>query len=186
MNGDPARRAFSKTGGGRIVKAEPLTPEAFRPFGRVLAVPASEPEIERGYLSWWGGLCDLDFPDSASLGFLRFKRTGFTIFAMERHLKASEIFIPVCGTGVIPFAPAVQSICAGASNAAGPVSDEKPDLTRLSAFIVVTGTALVIERGVWHFPGFALTERMDFFLIVRKKSADDVDMKQVEPIEIVL
>ncbi|TFG64431.1 MAG: hypothetical protein E4H36_03030 [Spirochaetales bacterium] len=156
-----------------IIKAEVLTPDAFKPFGRVFGMPDTAPDIEREYLSWWGGLYDLDFPDIASLGFLRFKRTDFTITAMERHMKAAEVFIPVRGTGVIPFAPASAAA-------------EGPDISRLKVFIVETGTALVIDRSIWHFPGFAVTEIMDFFLTVRKNSADDVEMKDIPPVNIVL
>jgi len=153
----------------KLVKAQLLTAKAFRPFGRLIEKPSREADVGRDYLDWWGGLYDLAFEDTASLGYLEIRRRKFEIDALERHVKAVEVFIPIDGVSIMPFAPA------------GDLDDPaaKPDASRLTAFIVDGTQGLVIERGVWHFPPFPLTERMAFILTVRKDTADDLDIKSV-------
>ena len=158
------------------VKAEVLTREKFKPFGKLIEKPSSPAEVARDYLDWWGGLYDLDFADTASLGYLEIRRREFVINELERHVKAAEIFIPVEGVSIMPFAPA--------GNPDNP--NETPSLDELTAFIVDGTQGMVIEKGVWHFPPFPLTQRMGFVLTVRKDTADDLDIKPCEATHIML
>ena len=160
----------------RLVKANLLSQEAFMTFGRVIEKPARDGDVAREYLDWWGGLFDLDFRDKASLGYLEIRRQAFEITALERHVRAAEIFIPIQGVSIMPFAPAGDN----------EDPDAVPDLSRLTAFIVDGTQGLVIEKGVWHFPPLPITERMVFILTVRKETADDLDIKPIETTGITL
>lgn len=160
----------------RYVKAEVLTREKFEPFGQLIEKPSSPAEVARDYLDWWGGLYDLAFADTASLGYLEIQRREFVITELERHVKAAEIFIPVEGVSIMPFAPA------------GNLDDphEQPSLDKMTAFIVDGTQGMVIEKGVWHFPPFPLTQRMGFILTVRKETADDLNIESCEATNIML
>ena len=160
----------------RLVKTKLLTQEAFEPFGRVIDKPPRASDVAREYLDWWGGLYDLDFSDTAALGYLEIRRQAFEITALERHVKAAEIFIPIEGVSVMPFAPAGDN-----EN-----PEAVPDLSQLTAFIVDGTQGLVIEKGVWHFPPLPITKRMGFILTVRKETADDLDIKPIETVGIAL
>ena len=151
------------------IEIQELTEESFKPFGRLIEVPFREPDITRENLKWWGNLYDLPFTDTASLGFLRIYQKSFLVDALERHVKAPEIFIPIQGTGVMPFAPA--------SPGDGP--DALPDETALTAFILDGTKGIVIDPGVWHSPGLAMSGTLDFILTVRKETADDIDIKKI-------
>ena len=158
------------------LRARVLKAEAFAPFGRVIEVPARPPDVSRPNLDWWGGLYDLEFSDTDSLGILTIKRCPLELDMMERHLRAAEIFIPIEGVGILVFAPTRRSEAQG----------ETPDLAGAAAFIVDGTQALVIERGVWHNPGFAVTASLRFILAVRKATADDLETVPVEETPIVL
>jgi len=149
------------------VRAEILTPEKFKPFGRLIEVPSGKADVERDYLRWWGGLYDLDFQDTASIGYLEIQRREFLVSELERHVKAAEIFISIEGVSIMPFAPA----------SASDNPEARPSLDKLTAFIVDGTQGMIIERGVWHFPPFPVTQKMGFILIVRKETADDLDIK---------
>jgi ureidoglycolate hydrolase len=143
-----------------IVQCSLLTAERFAPYGSLIEKPMREGDVERDYLSWWGGLYDLDFEGTASLGILSIKRRPFIVNQLERHMKAVEIFVPVHGTSIMPFA--------------GP-----EDITKCEAFIVDGTAGIVINKGVWHFPPFPVTERMEFVLTVRKETADDLEIRDI-------
>ena len=92
-----------------VMEVKELTQDAFKHFGHLIGIPDRPPDVAREYLSWWGGLYDFEFEDTASLGFLSISRTPFEITSMERHLKAVEVFIPLRGIGVLPFAIGVPA-----------------------------------------------------------------------------
>lgn len=152
---------------GRSIPVRELTAAAFSPYGRLIEVPGRAADISRDNLDWWGGLYDLDFPDKASLGILLIRRGSFELTMMERHIRAPEIFIPIAGAGLLVFAPPLPG-------------EDRPDMRQAVAFIVDGCTGLVIERGAWHNPGFALTPELRFILTVRKNTADDVQTVRVD------
>ena len=61
-----------------------------------------------------------------------------------------------------------------------------PDETALTAFFLDGANGLVINPGVWHSPGLALSGTLDFILTVRKETADDIDIKKIAPRRILL
>lgn len=142
------------------VQCRLLTRERFEPYGRLIDKPGRPGDVERDYLSWWGGLYDLDFQDRASLGVLQIKRRPFIIDQMERHIKGVEVFIPVSGVSIMPFA-------------------DPEDITKCEAFIVDGTSGIVINEGVWHFPPFPVTELMEFVLTVRKDTSDDLEIRDI-------
>lgn len=158
------------------IKAQELSAASFKPFGHVIELPDRNPDITRDNLSWWGNLFDIPRTDIFSLGFLRIYRKSFVTDALERHIKAPEIFIPIQGTGVMPFAPA------------SPAGEEPavPNESALTAFILDGTKGIVINQGVWHSPGLAVTGQLDFILTVRKETADDIDIKMIKPQRILL
>lgn len=137
-----------------------LTDDSFAPYGSIIQKPERGGDVERDYLSWWGGLYDLDFEEQASLGVLTIKRRPFVVDQLERHIKAVEVFLPLKGVSLMPFA-------------------DPADINRCEAFIVDGTVGLVIDRGVWHFPPFPVTGEMEFILIVRKDTADDLEIRDI-------
>jgi ureidoglycolate lyase len=160
----------------KYIEVRELTKESFKPFGCLVEVPEKEPDITRGNLEWWGNLYDLSFSDTSSLGFLRIIRNHFRVDYLERHVKAPEIFIPIRGTGIMPFAPASLA----------EESKAVPDETALTAFLLDGTKGLVVDPGVWHSPGIALSDALDFILTVRKDTSDDIDIKKIAERRILL
>ena len=170
---------------GKAVRVQALTAGAFAPFGRLVERPDRPADVSRPNLDWWGGLYDLDFPDTASLGILAIKRSSFELTMMERHLRAVEVFVPVRGVGVLVFASSLPPPDE-AGEADDPGQAQGPDMERVVAFVVDGTAGLVIERGVWHNPGFAITPTLEFLLAVRKHTEDDIEIREVEKHSILL
>jgi ureidoglycolate lyase len=123
----------------QLILAEPLTADAFAPFGDVLDASGAPDKIINQ------GLCGR-FHDRAALDFGQGGRAGISIFdavprqlpyqldMVERHPEGSQAFIPMC---LGPFLVIVAPDAAG-----------KPGLPR--AFLSTAGQAVNLHRGVWH------------------------------------
>jgi ureidoglycolate lyase len=122
----------------REIKIEPLTPEAFAPFGDVLDVTgAPDKIINQGMCGRYHDRADMDFSDG---------RAGISLFnaiprdlpyqldLVERHPEGSQAFVPMSQN---PFLVIVA-----------PDDGGKPG-TPL-AFRSEAGQAINFHRGTWH------------------------------------
>lgn len=119
--------------------AEPLTDEAFRPFGRVLARPAAAPAAQGPGWSWWAETEELPAGDEPyALGYLELEPTDPVVDWAERHRRSAELIVPLGGDCVVYVAPP-------AATPAG-----------FRAFRVAAGTGVLLDPGVWHGAPFAV------------------------------
>lgn len=120
----------------RIIRTQPLTPEAFAPFGDVLDTAQGPDRMINA------GLCGRHH-DRAQLDFGPGGRAGISIFdaqarslpydleLIERHPEGSQAFLPMTQN---PFLVIVA---------------ESPDSPPL-AFVTAPGQGINIHRGTWH------------------------------------
>lgn len=132
------------------VKAEPLTREAFAPFGEVLGLEG----LERLPIDIYGDRIDVYrpgvFESDQPVEFLltRNRLREFRVHFLERHVELTQTFIPLAGH---PFILAV----------APPDCREEdgvPALDAVRAFFVPGHTAVNLRRGTWHEPPFPLVD----------------------------
>ena len=83
---------------------------------------------------------------------------------MEKHPLGSQAFIPMKETTFLSFvAPA----------------GDKPDLTKVEAFVIPKGIGVNYNPGVWHFPLIS-TENMNFLVVDRKGKGDNLVIYDLE------
>jgi ureidoglycolate lyase len=120
-----------------IVKLEPLTAEAFAPFGQVLTVPTAP---GRDYFD--DALSNLRPNAKASLSIARREDLAtlpFTATQMERHEFSSQSFVPLdVGRWLVMVAPHA--------------SGGGPDMTKAKAFLPRPGQGVTFGANVWHHP----------------------------------
>ncbi|WP_299774199.1 ureidoglycolate lyase [uncultured Tateyamaria sp.] len=120
------------------IKAQPLTTEAFAPFGDVLDC-AGDPDkiINAGLCGRYHDLAQLDFGDGRA-GVSLFKAEPrslpYTLDLLERHPQGSQCFVPMTEH---PFLVIVA-----------PDESGKPGTPQ--AFLTVPGQAINLHRGTWH------------------------------------
>ncbi|WP_299601573.1 ureidoglycolate lyase [uncultured Tateyamaria sp.] len=120
------------------IKAQPLTTEAFGPFGDVLDC-AGDPDkiINAGLCGRYHDLAQLDFGDGRA-GVSLFKAEPrslpYTLDLLERHPQGSQCFVPMSEH---PFLVIVA-----------PDEGGKPGTPQ--AFLTVPGQAINLHRGTWH------------------------------------
>jgi ureidoglycolate lyase len=154
----------------RVVVAQPLDPEAYRPFGDVIAanragvLPVSANE---GTAQKFERLAALDNlrEGKASLHVSLFRcspgRLPMEIALLERHLRSTQIFIPMIARGFLVVV------------ASPDVSGEAPDLSTLAAFLAGPGQGISYRPGIWHHPMIALDEVADFACFVHEDGTED-------------
>ena len=150
----------------KLLKIEPLTKEAFTPFGQVIETEGSNFfPINKGFTERYHRLADVElaYPeDKAIISIFRSTRLTYplTIEMVERHPKGSQAFIPLERQ---PFLVVLA-----------PPSDE-PDLTALRAFITNGRQGVNYATGVWHHPILSLESNSDFLIVDRTGEGDNCD-----------
>lgn len=168
----PAVPASAGTSSGSPTLAvEPLTAEAFAPFGDVIeAGPAARHHsINEGLAVRYHDLARLDTQAEGGRPLLNiFRAQGQAlprrVEALERHRLGSQAFVPL---GTQRFIAVVAP--PGAT----------PDPARLRAFLTAPGQGLNYAAGTWHHPLIALGAGGDFCVIDRGGPADAEDCEVV-------
>jgi ureidoglycolate lyase len=119
------------------IPIEPLTAEAFAPFGRLIDVGTRAPDYvaASGTQGW-----HVDFESGRPLvSLLRTPFQGLQFKTMERHFHVSQAFIPLGGEH--------------AAVAVAPPSDDPasvPALDEIRAFLLDGSKGYVLNKGTWH------------------------------------
>ena len=154
----------------KIIKPIPITKENFSKFGDMITTENIKPlEINNGYAKRFDEIAKLD--TSSENGettisiFSALKRSfPMKIDMMEKHPLGSQAFIPMKETTFLTLvAPA----------------GEKPDLEKIESFIVPKGIGVNYKTGIWHFPLIS-TEDMDFLVVDRKGSGDNLVIENLD------
>ena len=153
-----------------------ITKENFAKFGELITTDDIKPiSINDGYAKRFDGIANLDTSkDNGKTTisiFSALKRTfPMNIDMMEQHPLGSQAFIPMKETTFLSFvAP----------------NGEKPDLDKIEAFIIPPGLGINYKTGTWHFPLIS-TEDMNFLVVDRKGSGNNLKIQKLEENQIVL
>ena len=160
----------------KTIKPIPITKENFSKYGDVISIKDIKPlEINNGYAKRYDCIANLntsnDNGETTISIFSALKRNfPMKIDMMEKHPLGSQAFIPMKETTFLAFvAP----------------KGEKPDLKKIEAFIVPPGIGVNYNPGTWHFPLIS-TEDMNFLVVDRKGSGDNLIIENLEKEKITL
>lgn len=123
----------------RTIRAEPLTPAAFAPFGQVLAADGPPDRIiNRGLCGRWHDRAALEFGAGGRAGISVFlaepRRLPYVCDLLERHPEGSQAFIPMHDH---PFLVIVAPDAGGIPGAP-------------RAFLTSGAQGINLNRGCWH------------------------------------
>ncbi|CAM5182321.1 Ureidoglycolate lyase OS=Castellaniella defragrans OX=75697 GN=allA PE=3 SV=1 [Castellaniella defragrans] len=155
---------------------EPLTREAFAPFGDVIQADDAVRHfpINNGNTERYHDLAHIDPGEDgrAIVSIFRGQPRAlpFTVSMMERHPKACQAFIPLSGR---PYLVVV----------ADPAS--RPTVDDLRVFLCTKDQGVNYAKGVWHHPLLALDDVSDFLIIDRAGPGDNCDVVQMEAASVI-
>jgi ureidoglycolate lyase len=159
------------------IRPEPLTPEAFAPFGEVIAAGAGERlMINEGTTERFNDLAEIDVTAEGGRPIVNIFRAQpralpLPIHMVERHPLGSQTFVPL---GPAPFLVLV----------APPGKTVTP--ADLRAFRTAPGQGVNYRRGTWHHPLIALDQVSEFLVIDRGGPGENCDEVRFEDVEILL
>ena len=135
----------------RRLRAQPLTAEAFAPFGSLATIDAvGGRPVNQGRARRVPGIGDLQHDAAATRPALDVYHIApsllpFTLGYFERHVLTPQMFIPIrCARLLIAVAPGR--------------ADGWPDIERAVTFIGDDHTMIHYRAGVWHSPLVALDD----------------------------
>ena len=149
------------------VQTEPLSGQAFAPFGDVIEVSDSARHfsINAGYAERYHDLARVDVASAGgrpliSIFRARPRTLPLALTLLERHPLGSQAFMPLSR---LPYLVAVA-----------PAADAtRPDLSRLRCFLAGPGQGVNYATGTWHHPLLALQAECDFLVVDRGGAATD-------------
>lgn len=113
--------------------AEPVTAEAFAPYGRLLAPEGRRDAGREGYDIW---IKPFAAESAARLQIVRYHARPFLVGTIERHLHVTEARLPLAGAP-----PAIIVVA--------PPNETAPEPQSLRAFRL-DGTGVIFHRSTWH------------------------------------
>lgn len=148
------------------LKIEPLTREAFAPFGDVIEASDAVKHytINAGNTERYHDLANVEVghEGKAILSIFRgqARQLPFVVAMMERHPKASQAFVPMSGK---PYLVVV------ADRASAPTVQD------LRVFLARADQGVNYAAGVWHHPLLALEITSDFLVVDRSGPGPNCD-----------
>ncbi|ORX58058.1 Allantoicase [Hesseltinella vesiculosa] len=165
-----------------VIIAEPLTTEAFAPYGDVIDIDtkaaANITEANQGTAKKCHHVAQIynNFPGNrgkVNMCIFRCAPTNtlpFTIKILERHPYSSQFFIPMTSGQTRGYLVAV------ALNGA----DDKPDMSTLKVLVAQSTQGVNYRQGVWHHPMIALEDSTDFAVYVHESGVPEEDCNIVD------
>ena len=158
------------------IRIEPLTAEAFAPFGRVIHRPAGEHDASGPGWRWWAETVLLAGDGRPfGVGYLDLEPTRLAFDWAERHFRTQEAVIATSRDLILYAGPADHL-------------DEPtrlPPFDRFRAFRIPAGSGVVMDRAVWHGAPFAAEEPTTaLVLILEGTGRHDVTMVRFDPVPI--
>lgn len=153
-----------------LLKPEPLTAEAFEPFGEVIDTTAAPMMINDGNTEKYADLATLDLTAEQGVPNLHLYRSTplprpLKLAMMERHPLASQLFYPL---GDQPYLVLVA-----------PAGEFRRDLLKL--FLAQPGQGVNYARGTWHHYSLALNAVSEFVVVDRGGPGENCDVITLDP-----
>ena len=136
------------------IKAEPLTADAYHPFGQVIGMDKVQMKIVN---------------DRFRMGTITMKCQPFRITHLNRHIKSTQALIPLGGRAcLVVVAPPTVDL------------DSPEDLTQVKAFINDGSYGVNIDLGTWHMALLPLGSEMSMVNIQGEHAGEDTEERSFE------
>ncbi len=136
---------------------EPLTPQAFAPFGQVIRQPDSRPSATGPGWRWWGETALLAGDQRPySIGYLALEPADLRFDWAERHMQTAELLIPSGGDCLVYVGPPEHL----------ERPEQLPPLDRFRVFRVRQGEAVLLQPGVWHGAPLAIDRPLNVVVLL--------------------
>jgi ureidoglycolate lyase len=157
------------------IAVEDLTPEAFAPFGRVIARPDRSSDAEGPGWRWWAETVMVTGDGRPiGVGYLDLEPSERRFDWAERHMRTQESVLATSADILLYVGPPEHP----------GEPDRLPSFEWFRAFRVPAGSGVVMDRGVWHGAPLAVERpTAAVVLILEGTGRSDVTLARFDPIE---
>ena len=155
---------------GHPVSVEPLTAEAFKPFGDVIEASdnAQNFTINQGFAQRFHRLAHVDVTQGGgepAISIFRAKARPLPLqlSLLEKHPFGSQAFMPLSGDAYLVVVA---------------LGGDTPDMTTLKCFSAIAQQGVNYAKGTWHHPLLALNDG-DFLVVDRAGPSGEVNCVEV-------
>jgi ureidoglycolate lyase len=155
---------------GKLLVLEPLTAEAFKPFGDVIEATdnAQHFTINQGFAERFHRLAQVDVTTDGgqpaiSIFKARARALPLQLSVLEKHPFGSQAFMPLSGHAYVVVVA---------------VGGDTPDLSTLKCFMASAQQGVNYAKGTWHHPLLALQDG-DFLVVDRAGPAGEINGVEV-------
>jgi ureidoglycolate hydrolase len=142
------------------IKVKILTEENFEPYGQLVKKPLNNPLVAEEKYKWWN--YSIIAEETVSTGILQVNYREFYIDKVEKHIKTSELLVPLAGDSFIVVG--------------NMIADE---VDKIEAFYLSKDQVVIFKPGILHWMPFPLTEEALFLVSFRAQTPQD-DMIIIE------
>jgi ureidoglycolate lyase len=154
---------------------EELTPQAFAPFGRVIARPERSSDAEGPGWRWWAETTLLAGDGRPfGVGYLDLEPSDPRFDWAERHMRTQEAVLATSADLLLYVGPADH-----------PEEPSRlPSFERFRAFRVRSGSGVVMDRAVWHGAPFTVDRPSSAVVLIQEGTGrSDVTIARFDPID---
>ena len=155
---------------GQQLALEPLTAEAFKPFGEVIEATdnAQHFTINQGFAQRFHRLAQVDVTTDGgqpaiSIFKARARALPLQLSVLEKHPFGSQAFMPLSGHGYVVVVA---------------LGGDAPDMSTLTCFMASAQQGVNYAKGTWHHPLLALQDG-DFLVVDRAGPAAEFNCVEV-------
>jgi ureidoglycolate hydrolase len=141
------------------IKAVKATVNNFAPFGQYISRGNKKADSVNKVFSFWNSLGSVKIKETSVCIVHTKPRKAMREDGLEQHKKTSEILIAT-GEVVITAAPG------------DPQNPKLPDISKIRAFVIPAGDAVIFSPGVWHHAPLAVKDPCNVYIIFDKPTPD--------------
>lgn len=136
----------------------------FADCGQYITNDDLNPAAEEDIFVFWDGLGLLDDSHEYEVGFLEAKNRENYFSIMERHLETKELFFALDDAVILTAPPSGNKAF--------------PDLEKVRALKIESGSGVIFDRGAWHWIPFPLQKKAQFVVIFKKNTPEE-DLEKI-------
>jgi ureidoglycolate hydrolase len=149
------------------IQLRELSSESAAPYGTLISRAVQDSTYHCQEFDYWDEIAVEQTSGAISVGMVEARPQKLTATTFERHLHSGELLAPLDGDVIVVLGRPGE----------GPM----PEVNQVEAFWLRAGTAILLDRGVWHYAPMVTEKPVRVLVVFRKgTSNDDKDIHKLD------
>ncbi len=149
------------------LQPKPLDAQSFARYGHIISHNKREPAYHCPEFDFYADIAVQEFGYEVAFGMVTARAVTNTANTFERHQRTAELIAPLNGDVIVVLGPRSHD---------GPPADDQ-----FEAFHIVSGTAIIVNAGIWHFAPLAISDDVSILIGFRNGTpSEDLEVHNLE------